>query len=76
MPGHSDAAVEYTTLDDAVNATLYAKEFGLAGVMTWDINRDTEAAKGYPKGTDNAFVTGLPDATYLDLISSTLNTPK
>ena len=31
MPGHHDAANEYTSLDDARNATEYAKEFGLAG---------------------------------------------
>jgi len=75
MPGHSDAQNEYTDIGDVENATFYAMDFGLAGVMTWDINRDTDGAKGYPPGTDNRFVTGMPDATYLDLISRTLNRP-
>ncbi len=41
--------------------------------MTWDINRDTDQAKGYPEGEDNLYQTGLPDATYLNTISETLN---
>ncbi len=32
MPGHHDASNEYTSIDDAINSTLYAKEFGLAGL--------------------------------------------
>ncbi len=73
MPGHHDAANEYTSLEDAVNATVYAKEFGLAGVMTWDINRDTDACKGYAPGEDNLYQTGMPDMTYLDCLSKCVN---
>ena len=31
MPGHHDAGNEYTSLEDAQNAALYAKEQGLGG---------------------------------------------
>ena len=40
MPGHHDAGNEYTTVEDAKAIAEYALEKGLAGVMTWDINRD------------------------------------
>ena len=40
MPGHHDAGNEYTTIEDAVAVTNYVLDKGLAGVMTWDINRD------------------------------------
>ena len=33
-------AVEYTSLEDAVAVAEYVLEKGLAGVMTWDVNRD------------------------------------
>ncbi len=73
MPGHHDASNEYTTVEEAVNATFWAKEWGLAGMMTWDINRDTDQRMDYPQGDDNLYQTGLPDATYLDAISEELN---
>ena len=41
--------------------------------MTWDINRDTDQCKGNAQGEDNLYQTGLPDATYLNEISLTLN---
>ena len=34
MPGHHDAGNEYTSLEDAQNAALYAKEQGLGGKYT------------------------------------------
>ena len=34
------SAVEYTSLEDAVAVAEYVLEKGLAGVMTWDVNRD------------------------------------
>lgn len=73
MPGYHDAANEYTSIDDAKNATYWAKEWGLAGVMTWDINRDTEQRMDYAKGDDNLYQTGQPDGTYLDTLSSEIN---
>ena len=38
--GHHDAGNEYTSIEDAINATNMVLERGIAGVMTWDINRD------------------------------------
>ena len=38
--GHHDASNEYTSIEDTVAATKMARERGLGGVMTWDINRD------------------------------------
>ncbi len=35
MPGHHDASNEYTSVDDAINATEYAIEFGLAGIIRY-----------------------------------------
>ena len=54
MPGHADAgeaggrirgsaafpASEYVSVEDARVVADYALEKGLAGVLTWDINRD------------------------------------
>ena len=39
MPGHHDAGNEYTSLEDAQNAALYAKEQGLGGKYTpcWSV---------------------------------------
>ena len=41
MPGHHDAGNEYTSLEDAQNAALYAKEEGLGGkyqIQLWSFN--------------------------------------
>jgi len=73
MPGHSDAPNEYTSLEDAENAARYAKEQGLGGVMTWDLNRDAYQRKNYPAGEDNLGQTGQADGAYINLLSQTLN---
>ena len=44
--GHHDASNEYTSIEDTVAATKMARELGLGGVMTWDINRDCRWAWG------------------------------
>jgi hypothetical protein len=38
MPGHHDAGNEYTSLEDAQNAALYAKEQGLGGKYCLNYN--------------------------------------
>jgi len=73
MPGHHDASNEYTSLEDARDAALFAKEEGLGGVMTWDINRDCDQRMNYPHGQDNLYQTGKPQAAFVDLLSRTLN---
>ena len=50
MIGHHDAANEYTSLEDAIDAVDYVKSEDLAGVMTWDINRDCDQRMNYPAG--------------------------
>ena len=44
------SANEYTSLEDAVDAVDYVKSQDLAGVMTWDINRDCDQRMNYPAG--------------------------
>jgi len=73
MPGHHDAGNEYTSLEDAQNAALYAKEQGLGGVMTWDINRDCDQRMNYGPGQDNLYQTGQPKAAFINLLSQTIN---
>jgi len=73
MPGHHDAGNEYTSLEDAKKATRDAMELGLAGMMTWDINRDTDQRMNYPAGADNLYQTGQGKATYINAISSVIN---
>ena len=45
----------------------------ILGIMTWDINRDTDQRMNYPAGTDNLYQTGQGKATYINAISSTIN---
>jgi len=72
MPGHHDAGNEYTSLEDARAAASYVKESGLAGLMTWSLNRDTDRrSKG--SGGDNLYQTGQPDATFVNALSQVLN---
>ena len=46
MPGGHDDPNEYTSLDDAVSAAEYVRDTGMAGVMVWDVNRDTDHRSG------------------------------
>lgn len=73
MPGHSDAPNEYTSAEDAEAVARYALEKGLAGVMTWDINRDCRQRMYFGDGEDNLYQTGQGDARFLDILSSRLN---
>ena len=45
----------------------------LLGIMTWDINRDTDQRMNYPAGADNLYQTGQGKATYINAISSVIN---
>jgi len=73
MPGHHDASNEYTSIEDAINATNHVLLRGIGGVMTWDINRDSSGRMGNSEGEDNLYQTGQGDGLYLDTISATLN---
>jgi len=73
MPGHHDAGNEYTSIEDAQTAALFAKEQGLGGVMTWDINRDCDQRMNYAPGQDNLYQTGQPRAAFVNLLSQTIN---
>ena len=73
MPGRHDAMSEYTTVQDAVDAGRYAKEQGMAGVMYWDVNRDTDHRT---TRTGDLFMTGQPDGTYLNAIHQGFNEAK
>ena len=41
MPGWNDSSNEFTHISDAKDAGNYVASNGLAGVVMWDINRDT-----------------------------------
>jgi len=73
MPGHHDAGNEYTSIEDAVEATRDAKQQGLGGMMTWDINRDTDKRMDYPQGQDNLYQTGKSKAAFINAISKAIN---
>ena len=49
------------------------KSLYILGIMTWDINRDTDQRMNYPAGTDNLYQTGQGKATYINAISSAIN---
>jgi len=76
MPGRHDASTEYTSIEDAKDVAEDVALQGLGGVMTWDINRDTDQRMGYIRGDDNLYQTGQGRGTYLDAISNTLNCEK
>jgi len=73
MPGHSDAPNEYTSIEDAVSVADYVLANGLAGAMTWDVNRDCRKRMYYEEGEDNLFQTGQADGLFIDTLSSRLN---
>jgi len=73
MPGHADAASEYVSLDDAKAKADYSLKNGLAGMMTWDVNRDCKQRMNYAAGQDNLYQTGKGDGVYLDALSARLN---
>ncbi len=54
-------------------SALLAKDQGLAGVMTWDINRDCDQRMNYPQGQDNLYQTGQPRGSFINILSKTLN---
>jgi hypothetical protein len=45
----------------------------MAGMMTWDINRDTDQRMSYPKGADNVYQTGQGKGTYINAMSLLIN---
>jgi len=73
MPGHSDAPNEYTSIEDAVSVADYVITNGLAGAMTWDVNRDCRKRMYYEEGEDNLFQTGQADGLFIDTLSGRLN---
>lgn len=73
MPGHSDAPNEYTSIEDAVSVADFVLANGLAGAMTWDINRDCRRRMYYEDGEDNLYQTGQKDGLFIDTLSARLN---
>ena len=63
-------------VEQAIVYTEKAKSLGLAGVMIWSINRDTDHRQSYDAGVCNFAQTGLPDGTYHTAISHVIDTPK
>jgi len=59
-------------LGKAVETAEYVKAYGMAGVMTWSINRDTNH-RIEPVGSCTDLQAGYEDGTYLKTIHSALN---
>ena len=60
------------SIDQAIEAAKYVQSYGMAGIMTWSLNRDTNH-RNEPQGVCNEFQTGYTDGTYLQAIHDTLN---
>ena len=65
MPGCHDASDEFTSVDDAKTAAQQVAKMGLAGIMMWDINRDTN----HRSQSGCLYETGKPDGTYVTAMS-------
>lgn len=66
MPGRHDAPNEFTSLEDARKAAEYVVNSGMAGVMLWSLNRDTNHRTG---ASETVFETGLEDGSYIKCVS-------
>jgi hypothetical protein len=71
LPGCHDEPFNFTSADDISNIASLVKRQGLAGIFMWSCNRDTNH-----RSSDSSclFQTGLPDAFFLSLTSSKLET--
>ena len=58
-------------LERAAELARYVKDEGLAGVMTWSWNRDTDHRVS-ANGTCNSLQTGQPDGSFLNVIYNEL----
>jgi GH18 family chitinase len=66
MPGRHDAPNEFTSLEDSKKAAEYVVSSGMAGVMLWSLNRDTNHRTG---ASGTVFETGMEDGSYIKCIS-------
>lgn len=69
MPGCHDAPNEFTSVDDAKTFARYVKSNGMAGMMIWSTNRDTNHRTGM---TSCLYQTGQPDSTYANAMAGAL----
>jgi chitinase len=69
MPGCHDAANELTSLDDAKSFAKYVKANGMAGLMIWSANRDTDHRTGV---SGCLYQTGKPDGSYANTMAAEL----
>ena len=63
---------EDVDLAKALNYTEFVKNEGLAGIMTWSLNRDTDHRT--LEENCNELQTGQPDGTFLETINKNLQT--
>ena len=60
-------------IEDAMDAAVRAKSYKLGGMMTWSINKDTSKRGDNWEGKCDEFQTGIPDASFVNAISSIIN---
>jgi chitinase len=73
MPGQADDPQEYVTASQAAAIAQQAQQLGLAGLMMWDANRDTNHRTGCVPNQSSVYQTGQPDGTYINAISNALH---
>ena len=69
MPGAHDCPTEYTNLTMALDAASYVRDNGMAGVMIWDVNRDTD----HRSRPGALYQTGQPDGTFMMAVAAELS---
>lgn len=73
MPGQADDPQEYVTASQAEAIAQQVQQLGLAGMMMWDANRDTNHRTGCVPNQSSVYQTGQPDGTYINAISNALH---
>lgn len=73
MPGQADDPNENVSASQAAAIAHQAQQLGLAGVMIWDANRDTNHRTGCTPNQSSVYQTGQPDGTYINAISNALH---
>ena len=69
--GCNQKPFESVDIQKAINYTNYVKNEGLAGIMTWSLNRDTNHRTN--SSDCNNLQTGEADGTFLKTINENLN---
>ena len=70
--GCNQSPFEQVDMAKAADEAQYVKDQGLAGVMTWSLNRDTDHRTSASNGHCNALQTEEADGTFIQIICDVL----